>query len=255
MSLVAMITFTSDFGSRYAAAVRGVLLTVTDTPVTDVTHTLPRSSLVAAAFWIDQLVQMYPPAVHLIAADPARGASSETLIGLVGEHVLVGPDNGVCWPLATTLAASGDATPRWYRFAGAESRFPTRDVRGPLAARLDAEVMAVLDGCDEIETPIQLSIPEGHFTGAGAVGEVITVDHFGNLITSIPRGFISAALGQTVRIRDAHARVLDAQTPPSTDALAVTEGEHGRVEVVLGDGAATRALGIGEGDTVRVDVI
>ena len=255
MSLVAMITFTSDFGSRYAAAVRGVLLTLTETPVADVTHTLPRSSLVAAAFWVDQLVQMFPPAVHLIAADPTRGASSVTLIGVVGDHVLVGPDNGVCWPIARTLAASSDASPVWYRADAAESRFPTRDVRGPIAAQLDADLMAVLDSCDVIETPTRLTIPEGRFTDVGAVGEVITVDHFGNLITSIPEGFIATAHEQQVRIGGANARVLDAQTPPPADALVVTEGEHGRVEVALGGGSAAQELGMTDGDVVRIDVI
>ena len=255
MSLVAMITFTSDFGSRYAAAVRGVLLGETGTRVVDVTHTLPRSSLVAAAFWVDQLLQTYPPAVHLIAVDPTRGASDESVIGIVGEHVLVGPDNGVCWPIATTLAAARDTSPIWYRSDGAPSRFPTRDVRGPLAARLDADVEGVLDSCDVIASPIRLGIPEGRLTDTGAVGEVITVDRFGNLITSIPADFIAETHGREVRVCGALGRVLDAQTPPPAGTLAVTEGEHGRVEVVLGDGSASEELGLHAGGAVRVDVI
>ena len=252
MSPVAMITFTSDFGTRYAAAVRGALLAVSDERVVDVTHDLPRWSVVGAAFWVDQLLRGYPAGVHLIAVDPGRGASTETVIGVVGEHRLVGPDTGVCWPVAQTLARRTGASPSWYLHRADPSPFPTRDVRAPLAGALAADPSDVLGTVDRIDTPTRLRLPEGALTEEGATGEVITTDRFGNVITSIPAAFAEAAADTAVLIGGAMATVVGAHSAPETGALVVTVGEHGRIELVLGGASAADRLGIGPGDPLRI---
>lgn len=250
-----MITFTSDFGSRYAAAVRGVLLAATDAQVVDVSHTLPRWSTVEAAFWVDQLLRWYPPGVHLIAADPARAASTATVVGVVGEHRLLGPDTGICWPIAETLRDRTGEPLSWYLHTSEPVAFPTRDVRAPLAAALLSAPAATLEDCEAIDTPTQLRVPEGRVTHAGASGEVLTTDRFGNLITSVPATFVDATVGSTVRVADATAAVLGPHSAPPRGALVVTAGEHDRVEVVLGGASAADRLGLGPGDQLQIEVV
>ncbi len=253
MSPMAMITFTSDFGSRYAAAVRGVLVAGTDERIIDVTHALPRYSTRGAAFWVDQLLREYPAGVHLIAADPSRGTATDTVIGVVGEHHLVGPDSGVCWPVSQTLARRTGAAPTWYRHRGEPCSFPTRDIRAPLAVALAAEPSATLERCDRIDGPTPLDLPEGAVTATAATGEVITIDRFGNVITSIPARYIEANVGVPVVVDGSVGVVQDPHVPPTGDALVVTAGEHGRVELVLAGGSAADRLELGPGDQLHIE--
>ena len=255
MSPVTMITFTSDFGSRYAAAVRGVLLAGTDERLVDVTHALPRHSTLGAAFWVDQLLREYPAGVHLIAADPGRGTATETVVGAVGGHRLVGPDTGVCWPVAQTLARRTGASPTWYLHQSEPSAFPTRDSRAPLAVALAADPAGTLAGCDPVDAPTRLALPEGSITDAVATGEVLTIDRFGNVITSIPADYIEANIGVPVTVAGMRGQVHDPRTPPEDGGLLVTAGEHGRVELVIARGSAAKVSELVPGDQLSIEPV
>ena len=99
-----MITLSSDFGSPYPAAMKGVILEMTDTRLVDVAHDLPRQDTRAGAFWLRQVLPYFPPAVHLAVVDPGVGSERDALVVRAGEHALVGPDNGVLVPVAAELA-------------------------------------------------------------------------------------------------------------------------------------------------------
>ncbi|MDL0137082.1 SAM-dependent chlorinase/fluorinase, partial [Halobacterium salinarum] len=68
-----MITLSSDFGSPYPAAMKGVVLQTTDARLVDIAHDLPRQDVRAAAFWLREVVPYFPPAVHLAVVDPGVG--------------------------------------------------------------------------------------------------------------------------------------------------------------------------------------
>ena len=99
-----MITLTSDFGSPYPAAMKGVLCTDTDARLVDIAHDFPRQDVRTTAFWLREVLPYFPPATHLVVVDPGVGTDRAALVIRAGEHVLVGPDNGVLAPVARRLA-------------------------------------------------------------------------------------------------------------------------------------------------------
>ena len=100
-----MITLTSDFGSPYPAAMKGVIRRQTRAELIDVAHDLPRGDPRAAAFWLRFVLPEFPPAVHCAVIDPGVGTDRDALVVRAGRHVLVAPDNGLAMPVARALVA------------------------------------------------------------------------------------------------------------------------------------------------------
>ena len=51
-----MITLTSDFGSPYPAAMKGVLCSHTDARLVDIAHDFPRQDVRTTAFWLREVL-------------------------------------------------------------------------------------------------------------------------------------------------------------------------------------------------------
>ncbi|TKX73560.1 S-adenosyl-l-methionine hydroxide adenosyltransferase [Halorubrum sp. GN11_10-6_MGM] len=176
-----MITLTSDFGSPYPAAMKGVIRRRTDAELIDVAHDLPRGDPRAAAFWLRFVLPEFPPAVHCAVIDPGVGTDRDALVVRAGAHVLVAPDNGLAMPPARALA-DGDADVEAWTVAvedPASETFHGRDVFAPTAARIrvalddgpaasdgapDADaVAATLDAMDDLtpaSDPVDVRFPE-----------------------------------------------------------------------------------------------
>ena len=266
-----MLTLASDFGSPYPAAMKGVLLDrLGDVTLVDVAHDFPRQDVRAAAFWLRETLPYFPPAVHLAVVDPGVGTDRAALAVRVGDHALVGPDNGLLLPPARRLAArqGGDESdvevfdvayddPDSHTFHG-------RDVFAPAAADVHAVGVDALDGIDRL-TPVgdddyvDLAFPEatvgredGGDTATVATGEVLVVDDFGNAITNVPGDVLTdreevTVNGERIPVGDAFAAV------PEGDRL-LTVGSHGYVECDVNRGRGDEAFGLARGDTVRLEL-
>ena len=87
--------------------------------------------------------------------------------------------------------------------------------------------------------------------GAAVIGEILYVDHFGNLISNVP----AADLGPTARAvlagRDVGPlRRTFSDVPPGQ--VVVYVGSGGTVEVAVRDGSAAERLDLGVGAELRV---
>jgi S-adenosylmethionine hydrolase len=256
-----LITLTTDFGtgSHYVAAAKGVILALNpDARIIDLSHEIPPQDLHRAAFFLASTLPYFPPsALHVVVIDPGVGSKRPILyVEVAGLRLLV-PDNG-CW---TLLAEGGRRQPRVIRVA--EPRFwrsrvsPTfhgRDIFAPVAANLSL-------GLDPRELGpavsdwerLQKRPPTRHPNGVA--GEVVFVDHFGNLITNIP--------GETITLDDRpkRIRVGDTDVPctvrtyadvePGSLIALVSSGEW--LEVAVAQGSAAEHLGAGIGTPVTVD--
>ncbi|ELZ47912.1 NAD operon protein [Halorubrum coriense DSM 10284] len=133
-----MITLTSDFGSPYPAAMKGVIRRHTDAELVDVAHDLPRGDPRAAAFWLRFVLPEFPPAVHCAVVDPGVGTDRDALVVRAGAHVIVAPDNGLAMPPARALAADESDIEAWTVAVDdpASETFHGRDVFAPTAARV-----------------------------------------------------------------------------------------------------------------------
>ncbi|AFZ72012.1 SAM hydrolase/SAM-dependent halogenase family protein [Natronobacterium gregoryi] len=267
-----MITLTSDFGTPYPAAMKGVILQRTDTRLVDVAHDLPRQDVRSAAFWLREVLPYFPLATHLVVVDPGVGTDRNALVVRAGDHVLVGPDNGVLLPAARRLADDVDleeyvvdetrleapdaarSIPSATDAGPASNTFHGRDVFAPAAAKAhevgpDAlETLSVLEPATEY---VSLDLPEPTLSANRAVGEILVVDDFGNAITNVPGSFLEdreriTLDGETVPVGETFASV------PVGDRLA-TVGSHGYVELDVNQGRGDEAFGLEVGDEVVLE--
>ena len=262
-----MLTLTSDFGSPYPAAMKGVILRRTDARLVDVAHDLPRQDVRAAAFWCRETLPEFPPAVHLVVVDPGVGTDRDAVVLRAGDHVLVGPDNGVLLPAARRIARAGAAEVECFRYEYADpasSTFHGRDVFAPAAAAVhEAGVGAVgsLDATvpigsftpdDPAETVVDCRFPDAAVTAEVARGEVLVVDDFGNAITNVPGSFLDGRDGGELTVNGTSATVARAFADVDAGDRLVTVGSHGFVECDVNRGRGDDAFGLSPGDNVRL---
>ncbi|ERG99595.1 MAG: hypothetical protein J07HQX50_00742 [Haloquadratum sp. J07HQX50] len=251
-----MLTLSSDFGSQYPAAMKGVILQHSDARVTDVTHSLPRQDIRAGAFWCRELLTQFPPAVHVIVVDPGVGTDRAALVVQAGSHILVGPDNGILRPVARKLTST-DEPKQYYRLtveSRASTTFHGRDVFAPAAVTIHERGLDRL-----VSTPFLTPVDTASLTSLRLpgyqdnvneyTGSVIAIDNFGNVITSIPGTAVDAARisvnGQSVPFVQAFAAV-------EPGSALVTTGSHGYLECDVNQGRGECYFDLSTGDMVSI---
>jgi S-adenosylmethionine hydrolase len=253
-----MITLASDFGSPYPAAMKGVVLQETDARLVDVAHDFPRQDVRTTAFWLREVLPWFPPAVHLVVVDPGVGTDRAALAVRAGDHVLVGPDNGVLLPAARRLAGPADDVEAFEVDLGdpASSTFHGRDVFAPAAALVHE---AGIDGFEAraeftpVDSVVDLAFPEPTVERDRAAGEVLVVDGFGNAITNVPGEFLDGRYGTSVSVDGDPAPVEPTYAAVEAGQRLVTVGSHENVELAVNRGRGEDAFGVGVGDAVSFD--
>jgi S-adenosylmethionine hydrolase len=258
-----MITLSSDFGSPYPAAMKGVICRETDARVEDIAHDFPRQDVRAAAFWLTQTLPYFPPAVHCVVVDPGVGTERNALVVRAGEHALVGPDNGVLLPVARELAGNGTDTVdaveafTWAYDDPASSTFHGRDVFAPAAAAVhDTGVTNIETRPETAPTDdyVDLRFPEPSVDGDEATGEVLVVDDFGNAVTNIPGDVLADRFGGSVTVDGAEAPVRRAYAAIDPGRRLVTVGSHGNVELAVNQGRGDEAFGVSAEATITLSL-
>ncbi|MFW6436319.1 MAG: SAM hydrolase/SAM-dependent halogenase family protein [Halococcoides sp.] len=249
-----MITLSSDFGSPYPAAMRGVICRESEARIVEISHDFPRQDVRAAAFWLREILPEFPPAVHCVVVDPGVGTDRAALAIEAGEHVLVGPDNGVLIPPARALADGDDFVV--YDIAiddPASATFHGRDVFAPAAARVhDAESIASLDGLTPVDSWVDLEFPEPTRVDEGINGTIITVDDFGNAITNFAGGALDDHLGEAITVNGVWAPARRTYAAVDVDNRVVTVGSHGYVELAVNQGRGDDRFSVSPGSRVRL---
>jgi S-adenosylmethionine hydrolase len=252
-----MLTLSTDFGSPYPAAMKGVIFQTTDARLVDVSHEFPRQDVRAAAFWLREVLPYFPPAVHCVVVDPGVGTDRAAVVIRVGEHAFVAPDNGVCLPIAREIAGEGDVIEVFeIEVEDPDSAtFHGRDVFAPTAAAVHETGVGSLheaDGLVRAEDYVDLTFPTPTVSETGASGEVLVVDGFGNAITNIPGDAITDVFGRQVHINAEPAPVRRTYATVDPGQRLVTVGSHGNVELAVNQGRGDEAFRVGPGDRVEL---
>jgi S-adenosylmethionine hydrolase len=233
---------------------KGVVLRRCDARLVDVSHSLPRGAVREAAFWLRETLPTFPPAVHLAVVDPGVGTDRDVLVVRAGEHALVGPDNGLLRPAARRLADGAVETFHADPGDPASSTFHGRDVFAPLAAAVhETDDVATLDRLTPANAGdvVDCRLPEATVDGDVAVGDVLAIDDFGNVITNVPGDFLDG-IGSVAVDGERVPAVETFGAVPVGDALA-TVGSHGYVECDVNGGRGDDQFGLASGDTVRLE--
>jgi S-adenosylmethionine hydrolase len=259
-----VITLTSDFGSPYPAAMKGVLLSRTDARLVDIAHNLPRQEPRTAAFWLRETLPYFPPAVHLAVVDPGVGTARKRLVVRADEHALVGPDNGVLLPAARRLGEIeafeiDPANEEFPDIGGEGSTFDGRDVFAPAAATVhetgieNVEQIEWLSALDA-EEYTDLRFPDPELREREATGEALVVDRFGNAITNVPGNVLENRFGDEVAVNGTAVPAERSYADVEPGHRLVTVGSHGNVELAVNAGRGDEAFGVRVGSAVELRV-
>lgn len=194
-----IITLTTDFGTsdHYAGAMKGVLLSrCPNATLVDISHEIQAFSIYSGAYAIDQAAPFFPSGtVHLVVIDPGVGTARRAIVAQAAGQTFVAPDNGV---LSLMLSRHAEYNLRYITnpalWLDSPSRtFHGRDIFAPVAASLAARPAAfeqVGPVCESAEVLPDLE-PQPVSSGLWS-GRVLSVDHFGNIITNFTPGRIRA---------------------------------------------------------------
>ena len=249
-----MITLSSDFGSPYPAAMKGVVLQSSDARLVDVAHDFPRQDVRAAAFWLREVLPYFPRAVHLVVVDPGVGTERAAVVVRAGRHALVAPDNGVAIPAARQISEEFEVFEIEVE-SPASSTFHGRDVFAPAAADVHERGVESFheypdyERTDDYET---VAFPDPDLAGDALHGEVLVVDGFGTAITNIPGRVLDDQLGDTASVNGDRVPVERTYASAGSGERLVTVGSHGNAELAVNRGRGDEAFGVEPGSQVEL---
>jgi len=258
-----LITLTTDFGTSdgYVGMMKGVILGLNpQVTIVDLTHEIPPRSVGDAAYVLRRAYEFFPPAtIHVVVVDPGVGTARRAIAVGSDAATFVAPDNGVLSYVLSHLRAIAEKiqavhlTNRSYCLPEVSGVFHGRDIFAPVAAHLSLGLSLDQLG-PEIRDLVTLPSPYLNRQQDRIVGQVMHIDHFGNVLTNLQRPDIES-LGPGVTVRLGQLRIEGLKR-----AFAFGEkGEptayidsSGHLAVAVVDGSAQDRLHCRIGDRVEV---
>ncbi|RLI12357.1 hypothetical protein DRO33_02785 [Candidatus Bathyarchaeota archaeon] len=259
-----IITLTTDFGLRdpYVASMKGVILTLCpEAVVIDITHDIPKFIVRIGALVLAQAAPWFPEGtIHVGVVDPGVGTARRAIVAVSRRYVFVGPDNGLLM-----LAAMRDGLRAVYAVENKDvmlehvSRtFHGRDIFAPVAARLASGLNPSEVG-PEITDYVVPGFARPKLEGQRAVGEVMYIDGFGNVITNLPEEFLAkigiedgAELYMRLGSRRLRLKLRSAYGETKPGELLAIIDSWGLLEIAKNLGSAAEELAIRVGEPVEV---
>ncbi len=247
------VVLLTDFDDYYPASMKGVLERH-GVEYTDGYHGVSRGDVHTAAFALKEYAREYPAGtVHCVVVDPGVGTDRAAVAVESGGQVFVGPDNGVLHPAAT---AAGD--PTYYLVTDRDPEVATfhgRDVFAPVAARIAAGEPPSELG-EETAEHEELAFHEARVVDGEAKAEVLYVDRFGNVVTTLSAEEMMdhVDFGDTIGVDGKELPLEPSYGHVAEGENLATVGSHRQLEIAVNDGSAAEEFDHSVGDTVHVDV-
>jgi S-adenosylmethionine hydrolase len=190
-----IITLLTDFGveDEYVGVMKGVMLSINPSAtIVDISHQVSPQNLIQAALIVQSTYQYFPSGtIHMVVVDPGVGGGRDILVFETGRHIFVAPNNGVLSllleredPVSVTLVGNPD-----YYLKPVSQTFHGRDIFAPVAAHISSGVdLRQLGPPTDPDKIFHLSVPRSYISKTGELlGEIVAIDHFGNLMTNIEK--------------------------------------------------------------------
>lgn len=245
---MAIITFMSDFGmsDHYVSAVKAKILSINPgLRIFDICHDISPFDIAHATYVLKAVYRDFPKGtVHLVAVNNHGENTNRFLASKIEDHYFVGPDNGlislICEQEPTMVAEllNGDNT---------QGSFPTKNIMAKAAAML-----ASGSGLNDIGayTKDYLRKIDRKFraTKKQISGNVIRVDHYGNLITNIEKevfGILWKDRPFKIHFgRETLTKINNCYSEVEDGDCFVIFNDLGLLEIGINKGDASRLLGL-----------
>jgi S-adenosylmethionine hydrolase len=184
------IALLTDFGTTdiYVGVMKGVIRKIcAQADIIDISHTIQPQDICHGAFALLNAYRYFPTRTIFVAVvDPGVGSARRPVAVQAGDYTFVAPDNGVLSYLLADFSTFRvvELNNPSYHLPTVSNSFHGRDIFAPVAAHLAAGV-----NFDDLGTPIKdlasLPLPQLLIESDTITGEVLHIDHFGNVVTSI----------------------------------------------------------------------
>jgi len=256
-----VITITTDFGHQgpFVGVIKGCILTrFPEARLIDLTHEIVVHWPAEAGFWLARAFSYFPAGtLHMAVVDPGVGTARNIVAVRAGGHYFLAPDNGLLAPVAARardpyIVRLGAAPLAHLGIHHPSATFHGRDIFAPVAAELAAGRCRIEDLGDVTTTLVPSWVEDPTVETRSVSGMVITIDHFGNLITNI-----EAPLIERFRLPLVHAgnhafpllRTYGDTRPGEYLALI---NSFGVLEIARAENNAAEGLGLSRGAPVVV---
>ena len=189
-----VISLMTDFGIKdgNVGVMKGVIWGICPSAqISDLGHMIAAQNVREAALVLARSAPYFPEnSVHVVVVDPGVGTARRPMAARFGTQFYVGPDNGTITPLLDYAVSQGWVCefvhlnrPEFW-LSKVSYVFHGRDIFSPVAAHIASGVPLNQLG-ESFSDPVRLELPKPHRTNTGWVGEIIHIDHFGNLASNI----------------------------------------------------------------------
>jgi S-adenosylmethionine hydrolase len=254
--IVALLT---DFGLKdpYVGVMKGVILGVNpNARIIDLSHDIGSQDVLEAYFLLSNSYRYFPAGTVFVAVvDPGVGSDRAIVAVEAERHTFLAPDNGLLGFLEKDgrirriVQVSNDA----YFLKPVSNTFHGRDIFAPVAGHLSQGIDLPRLG-PEVRGIQKIAAPAPKMTREGViVGEIVSIDRFGNLVTNIPGDRLAAADTVEVKVGKATIRRLSTSyaSMKKGELLAIA-GSTGTLEISVNTGDARKKTGAKIGGVVRV---
>jgi S-adenosylmethionine hydrolase len=263
---MAVISLMTDFGMKdgNVGIMKGVIWGICPmVRISDLSHIVQPQNIREAAYIFARAVPYFPKgSIHVVVVDPGVGTQRRPMAAQIGDWFYVGPDNGTITGLLERAEQEGwqtafvELNQRKYWLPTISYVFHGRDIFSPIAAHLANGIPLHELGTD-FDNPIRLELPKPEKTQTGWRGQVIHIDHFGNISSNVRVEHLGDALKNK---EDIHVRLNGMEIiglvntfgeRPVGELIALL-GSTGNLGVSVVNGSAQQRLGTRVGDLVDV---
>ena len=266
---MAIITLMTDFGIKdgNVGVMKGVIWGICpQAQISDLSHMIGAQNIREASLILSRSAPYFPKGtVHVVVVDPGVGTARRPMAAQIGDWFYVGPDNGTITLLLDRAEKENwackfvqlDQTKYW--LPNVSYVFHGRDIFSPVAAHL-ANGVLLSDLGTEFTDPVRLQLPQPQRIDNGWSGEIIHIDHFGNLASNIR----IENLGNAIQNKD---KIMVKLNGVEIKGMVNTFGERteGEVVALLGstgnlivsvvNGNAATKLNVKVGDRIEVIIL
>ena len=263
-----VISLMTDFGIKdgTVGVMKGVIWGICPAAqILDLSHMIQAQNVHEAAYLFARSIPYFPKgSIHVVVVDPGVGTKRRPMAAKIGDWFYVGPDNGTVTGLLEKAELQGwacefvelDRIKYW--LSNVSFVFHGRDIFSPVAAHLANGV-----SLHEVGTPftdlirIQMSKPikiEG-----GWRGEVIHIDHFGNVTSNIRIENLGDSMNKMdtiiIRVKDREIQgLVNTFGERPVGELISLVGSTGNLGISVVNGNAATQLGVKVGDVVEATI-
>ncbi len=258
-----VITLLSDFEDVYPASMKGVILGINPiVSIVDISHSVRRHDICSGAFILMSCAGYFPSGtVHIAVVDPGVGTERRPLAiraesPVAGVQYFIGPDNGLLIPAARSIGdfAVYNITNTTLFRKNVSGTFHGRDIFAPLGAHI-SKGMDIGNVGTKVFDFVELDFGKVEKTDGSLRGQVVFIDHFGNIVTNIPADAVKDI--QPGDVLEIQKKKVLFQTSygfcKKGEAVALI-GSHGYLEIAVNQGSAAVLFNMEQGDEIVIRI-